>query len=117
MARGHQAHGFNVLGASGMSALDLEGRDERLLDLFDRGQEIVTASAGFQFTEGAVWNPAEKYLVSQRHRGQPDVPAGSAGQGLRIPRPEQQGERQLLRPAAAAGHVRARDQPGRATGG
>jgi gluconolactonase len=46
-----------------MSALDLEVRDDRLLDLFDQGQEIVTVSAGFQFTEGAVWNPAEKYLV------------------------------------------------------
>jgi hypothetical protein len=34
-----------------MSALDLEVRDDRLLDLFDQGQEIVTVSAGFQFTE------------------------------------------------------------------
>lgn len=46
-----------------MSALDLEVRDDRLLDLFDRNEEIITVSAGFQFTEGAMWNPAGKYLV------------------------------------------------------
>ena len=46
-----------------MSALELEVRDDRLLDLFDRDQEVITESAGFQFTEGAVWNQAERYLV------------------------------------------------------
>jgi gluconolactonase len=46
-----------------MSALELEVRDDGLLGLFDRDQEIITVSDGFQFTEGAVWNPAENYLV------------------------------------------------------
>lgn len=46
-----------------MSALDLEVRDDRLLDLFDRDAEFITVSDQFEFTEGAVWNPAENYLV------------------------------------------------------
>ena len=46
-----------------MSALDLEVRDGRLLDLFDRDTELITVSDQFEFTEGAVWNPAENYLV------------------------------------------------------
>jgi gluconolactonase len=46
-----------------MSALELDVRHDRLLELFDRQQEIRTVGSGFEFTEGAVWNPAENYLV------------------------------------------------------
>jgi gluconolactonase len=46
-----------------MSALDLEIRDDRLLDLFDQQQEIRTVASQFEFTEGAMWNPAANYLV------------------------------------------------------
>jgi gluconolactonase len=46
-----------------MSALDLEVRDSKLLEIFDRTEEIRTVASGFQFTEGAVWNPAGHFLV------------------------------------------------------
>lgn len=46
-----------------MAALELEVRDRGLLELFDQQEEIITVHDGFEFTEGAVWNPAGNYLV------------------------------------------------------
>lgn len=43
--------------------LELEIRDQGLLELFDQQEEIVTIGDGFEFTEGAVWNPVGNYLV------------------------------------------------------
>ncbi len=43
--------------------LELEVRDRGLLELFDPQEEIVTIGDGFEFTEGAVWNPSGNYLV------------------------------------------------------
>lgn len=47
-----------------MTALDLEVRHPGLLDLFDREQEIITVSDGFQFTEGAVTHAGSVRVVA-----------------------------------------------------
>lgn len=46
-----------------MAPLELEVRDEGLLELFDQQEEIITVRDGFEFTEGPMWNPAGNYLV------------------------------------------------------
>jgi gluconolactonase len=43
--------------------MKVEIRDPRLMELFDREQEMDQLLTGFEFTEGPAWNPADRSLV------------------------------------------------------